>query len=251
MRSPRPDADLATALGGLLPIAVAAVLVPLRVHMASANLALILMATVVLAAAVGGRQAGVIAAATATLSFDFFLTRPYQSLTIDSADDVETVVVLLLTGLLVGGVAGRRWAAQAQAAVSHEEIGRLHRVADLVAKGAQPAEVLAVCECELRGLLRLDHCEFEAGSAASDLPRLERNGTVTGGSLRFVDGEFALRHLQSTSRFCIEATVWARSFSPDARMLVSRSSSACVAVAIADQAGAALAPGQTVEGGAV
>src|SRR5262245_57684166 len=93
---------VAGTIGVLAPIAVGALLVPLRQEPVSTNLALILVVVVVLAGAVGGRGAGVLAAITATLAFDFFLTQPYLSLHIHSADDVETAVLLLIVGLLVG-----------------------------------------------------------------------------------------------------------------------------------------------------
>src|SRR5262245_42847180 len=63
--------DLAVVLGGLLPIVTAMLLVPLRGEMLAANIALILMATVVLAASLGDRTAGIVGALAATLSFDF------------------------------------------------------------------------------------------------------------------------------------------------------------------------------------
>lgn len=236
------ESDLAVAAGGLLPIAVGATLVVVRAHVASANLALVLMATVVVVS-LGGRRAGVVAAITATLSYDFFLTRPYLSLTIDSADDVETAVVLLLTGLLVGGLAGRRWSAARDAATSRDEIRSLHRVADLVAHGAEPAEVLLACERELTALLGLHGCEFRAGTDHAVLPRLERNGTVAGGSRTFLRREFALPTPM------VELPVLHRGLpvgsfllTPAADVGVSLDQRV-VAVAIADQAGAALTPG--------
>lgn len=60
------------ALAGIAPIAVGALLVPLREHLGIANLAMILMAVVILTALAGGRIAGAVAAITATLSFDSF-----------------------------------------------------------------------------------------------------------------------------------------------------------------------------------
>jgi K+-sensing histidine kinase KdpD len=43
----------------------------------------------------------------ATLWFDFFLVRPYLSMEIESADDIEAALLLLGVGLLVGQVASR------------------------------------------------------------------------------------------------------------------------------------------------
>src|SRR4029450_7532350 len=82
----------------LAPIVVAAMLVPLRDELVSTNLALILVLTVVVAAVIGGRGPGAVAAIVATISYDFFLTRPYLSFRIDSADDIETTVIRLFIG---------------------------------------------------------------------------------------------------------------------------------------------------------
>jgi K+-sensing histidine kinase KdpD len=99
--------QMGVAVGGFLPLAIAPLLVPVRSHVVNTNIALVLMAAVVLGASIGGRAAGMLAAMNATLSFDFFFTRPYLSLTIDTVEDIETVVVLLVVGLFVGSFAGR------------------------------------------------------------------------------------------------------------------------------------------------
>ncbi len=70
--------------------------------MLNANVALVLVLVVVLAAIGGGREAGAVAAVSAALSFDFFHTVPYLTLQIDSGDDVETTLLLLGVGLAVG-----------------------------------------------------------------------------------------------------------------------------------------------------
>ena len=93
------------ALGGAAPIVVAAALVALRDHLLNANVALVLVLVVVLAAVGGGRSAGAVAAVSAALSFNFFHTVPYLTLEIDSADDVETTLLLLAVGLAVGQLA--------------------------------------------------------------------------------------------------------------------------------------------------
>jgi hypothetical protein len=241
-RSRDLSADFAVSLGGLLPIVTAMVLVPLRTRMLNANVALVLMATVVLAALFGDRWAGVVAAVSATLSFDFFHTQPYGSITIASADDVETAVVLLAVGIFVGTLTTRRRLGQLglrrRVAEGAEEIERLRRVADLVARGGQPAEVLFECERELTGLLRLESCEFHAGPSTGELPVLQRTGWLEGASLRFVDGEFALPESgaelpvlhrgQRVGAFVLRAD-------PDVGVSMEQR---VVAVAIADQAGA-------------
>ena len=180
-------------IGGIGPIVVAAALVPLRDEIDNANLALAMVVVVVVAAAVGGRGAGLLAAVIATISYDFFLTRPYLSLTIDSADDVETTIFLLAIGLLVGEIVVRSRRTHWHATRGASEIARLHRVAELAASGAPLEELEASVVTELVGLLDLRDCSFEGMPVGRPLPRLERNGAITGATEhRFSGEEFVL-----------------------------------------------------------
>jgi hypothetical protein len=238
--------ELAVPIGGLVPLLAALALVPVRGEVHQATVALVLMAAVVLAASIGDRRAGLVAAVTATMSYDFFSTHPYLSLKIESSDDVQTALVLLATGLVVGTLTSQRLGRQRhlERAVARgaDEVARLHRVADLIAHGAQPAEILFTCERELTGLLRLEGCDHHDGDVELGLPRLERNGALRGGSLRFVEGEFALPvegvelpilHLgQQVGAFLLTPD-------PDVGVTMEQR---LVAVAIADQAGAAIGP---------
>ena len=120
-------------MGGLAPIVVAGALVGVRGEILASTVALLLMVVVVAVAAVGGRAGGAAAAITAALSFDFFHTRPYLSLSIVSRDDVETAALLLVAGLIVGTMAGRSGRARQSAAASssrdppHPPAGRARR----------------------------------------------------------------------------------------------------------------------------
>src|SRR4029450_11727652 len=69
------------------------------------------------AAAIGGRAAGVVAALSAALAYDYFLTTPYHTLVIDTLAQVITVALLVVTGIVVsiGGRVRRRSAAAAEA----------------------------------------------------------------------------------------------------------------------------------------
>src|SRR5450432_2766122 len=83
------------AIGGFGPLLIAGALVPFRTDsIVAANVALVFVIVVVVAAAEGGRAAGIVAAVVSTLSFDFFFTRPFQSLKIDNGDDLGTAVLL-------------------------------------------------------------------------------------------------------------------------------------------------------------
>ncbi len=103
-RTPAPD-DMSRAFGLTIaafgPLLVAALLVPFRDDLASANVVLVFVLVVVCGAAVGTRWSGALAAVVAAMSYDFFFTRPYQSLKIDNANDLETTLLLLAIGLIV------------------------------------------------------------------------------------------------------------------------------------------------------
>src|ERR1700742_1817915 len=115
MDDPRLTRLVGMAVGVLGPVLVAGALVGVRDEINNANVALVLVLVVVVAAVTGGWQAGAVAAVSSALSFDFFHTQPYLSLTIDSQDDVETAVLLLCVGVIVGLVAGRARVAVAAA----------------------------------------------------------------------------------------------------------------------------------------
>jgi hypothetical protein len=231
------------AVGGLLPLLIAAVLVPLRDDMVSSNVALVLVFPVVAAAVLGGWRAGSVAAAVGALTFDFCFTKPYLSLTIDMHDDIETALLLLGVGVCVGLVASRTRIARRAADASRDEINRLHHVAELAARGASSVDLLTHAQNELQGLMGLYGCRFESGLSAGNLPRIEHNGAVTGTGIHEysrVDRELEL------PRLGCELPVWCRGqeigqfvLDPTPGVGVSLERR-IVAVAIADQVGAAL-----------
>ena len=86
----------------LSPLACVIALVPLRAHVLNTNLALVLVLVVLGAAVAGGRAAGLAAALSAALAYDFFLTVPYGSFTMERGDDIETTVLLGLSASSAG-----------------------------------------------------------------------------------------------------------------------------------------------------
>lgn len=97
------DDLVAVGLAGLAPFPVAAVVGSLPAGPATTVASVGAMAAiVVLAAWLGGRRAGLAAAAVAGLSFDFFHTTPIHMLRID-AIDLATLALLVALGLLVAG----------------------------------------------------------------------------------------------------------------------------------------------------
>jgi hypothetical protein len=181
---------LAIAIFG--PLVLAALCVPLREDVAPANLALAFVVVVALAGACGGRRAGAIAAVLSTLAYDSFLTRPYGSLKIDRAADVETVILLLVVGLLASELMALASRYRAASSRSRSGIDRLHRVAGLAAAGADTADVVQAVRAELLGLLSLRDCTFEAPPFAGEPPTIARDGSIEGGHRQWTGGELSL-----------------------------------------------------------
>jgi len=234
-------------------VTVGAVLATLRSLFDETNAALVLMIVVVAVAMVGGRAAGIVTALAAVVSFDFFHTEPYLSLAIDSRDDVETTLLLLVAGVLVGTIATAGRVARARAGTAGNEIRRIHRVAEASVSGRSPADVIAIAQDELRALLDLAESRFEA-FPTEDLrvrPRIGRNGSIEG----VLDRTFR-RNDDGRSGFelpadGVELPVLARGQPIGRFLLVPRPGVAVsleqrlVAVAIADQVAAVWTPQST------
>ena len=148
-------------LAVLAPVGGRRRLIPIRDDVDNTNVALLLVVVVVAVASVGARTAAALAALSAAASFNFFFTAPYYSLRIESRDDVETAVLLLLVGLAVGELASRGLRAQAAAARGRRDLASLHSLGALVAKGEDADYVLMATEAELTHLLGLAACRFE------------------------------------------------------------------------------------------
>lgn len=170
------------AASAAVPLVVCLVVLPFRNDVANTNAALALVLVIVAAAATGIRPAGVLAAVSSALWFDFFLTQPFQRFTITDRTDIETAVLLMMVGIAVTEVAlwGRRQ--QAQASRQEGYLSGVVRMAGLVAAGGSRLEVLIEQVAhQLVDILDADVCRFDVEPAARDLPRLEPDGTVTRG----------------------------------------------------------------------
>jgi hypothetical protein len=128
----------------LLPVAVGAVLALLRNGMNQSTAAMVLVLTVVAAAATGDRVAGIIAALAAAGSFDFFLTEPYYSFSIHQSDDLTLAIVLVVVGLAVTEIA--LWGRRQQAAALRRDgyIQGLTQLLDLPSDTSEKARAEAI-----------------------------------------------------------------------------------------------------------
>jgi K+-sensing histidine kinase KdpD len=127
----------------LLPLLTCALLALVRDHVTAASSVLVLVVWVVAAAATGDRVAGVLAAVSGALWFDFFLTEPYLRFTIDDSGDVETTVLLVVISLAVSETALWGHRQQTEAARRSGYLDGVLGAARRVAEGDVPPESVA------------------------------------------------------------------------------------------------------------
>jgi K+-sensing histidine kinase KdpD len=173
---------LAVLAGVAGPLALSAVLVPFRSGFANTDAALALLLIVVAVAAAGYRPAGYVAAASAAIWYDFFLTRPYERFSIARASDIETTVLLLLIGSAVTEIAV--WGHRQHAAASRRSgyLAGINDAARAVAAGDSSSGLVDLVAGRLVQLLGLQSCQFQYGVAGIGKPgRLQHDGVVTVG----------------------------------------------------------------------
>jgi len=231
----------ATVAAAGVPVAVAAAFIPVRTDVPSSTIALVLAVVVALAGAAGGRLDGAVAAVAGGIAFDFFDTRPYGSLAISRSADLEAVVLLVAVGLVVGQLAARNRHHRTRAEDTSYDLGRVHGVAEMVATGAPVDQVVLAVANELTDLLGLRTCRYDENFASRPGPFVERNGGIAWGAVRW---GFATTGLPSKE---ISLTVEHQGLPLGRYVLVPEpgtrvtADQLLTAVALADQAGAALA----------
>jgi hypothetical protein len=162
----------------VVPLGVAAVLVPFRGTFASTAAALVLVAVIVAVAVAGTRVAGFVASVSAALWFDFFLTRPYERFAISHRPDVETTIAILVVGMMVTELAAR---SRHYSRVSSEEsayVVMIRELTDLATSATKSSVVIESVVHSLVPLLELRACRFESDLADPPLARILSSGAV-------------------------------------------------------------------------
>jgi hypothetical protein len=165
------------AIGG--PVAMALLLTPWRSRLNAGDDALFLVMVIVAVAATGRRLAAATAAVVSALSFDFFLTRPYNSFRITNQDDLITDLLLLVIGLAVGQMAARALLHRNQATESRDEVILLHSLTELTSTGQEPRLVIDTALDELKQLLYLRDCHFTRRDPGPLAARITPRGDLT------------------------------------------------------------------------
>jgi hypothetical protein len=227
------------------PVAVSGIMVGFRGELFPTNAALVLVLPVLAAAILGGRLGGAVSAGVAALCFDFFFTRPYYSFTINRRDDIETTVVLLAVGLVVGELVVRSRRLRRLATASRREVEQVRRVAELAAGAGSRGRLINLVEREVVELLGARGARFERPPFSTTLPRLG-HGQVT------LPAEDPNGDRPLGPRNEVELPVWGRGHEIGRLVLVLPvntvgvalpSNDRAIAIALVDQLGAVLAAG--------
>ena len=240
---------LAVLAALVVPVVVAAILVPFRSSFPNTDAALAMILVVVAVAANGYRLAGVLAAVSVAVWFDFFLTRPYETFSITRRTDIETTVLLLVIGVAVTEIAvwGRRQHLTASRRAGY--LDGINSAAQAVAVGGSAAALTEQVTSQLTRLLSLRSCRFQYGVAGIGRPaRLRHDGSVTIGQRVWnVDTE-GLPAGSDTELLVESGGMFQGRFlmtpAPEARPTLEQR---LLAVALADQVGAALATSHPVD----
>jgi len=234
---------LAVVAALVAPLLLTVILVPFRGSFPNTDAALALLLVVVAVAANGYRLAGYLAALSAAVWFDFFLTRPYEQFTITRRTDIETTVLLLVIGVAVTEIAvwGRRQHTAASRRAGY--LDGISAAAQAVAAGGSASDLTDQVSGRIADLLSLRSCVFQYGKAGLGRPaRLLPDGRVVTAQ-RTVDVAVEGLPTGTDIELLVEtAGVFQGRFlmraNPDARPTVEQR---LVAIAFADQVGAALA----------
>jgi hypothetical protein len=165
------------ALAVTAPLAVAAALVPFRTSFTNAGAALILVAVIVAVSVGGNRVTGFVGSVFSALWFDFFLTRPYEQLSISHRPDVETTICLLVVGLTVSELAAR---SRHHLRASSQESRYVAMVRELteVAQTATGDLLVERAEPMMVDLLSLRDCRFDVRPSDPPMARILASGEV-------------------------------------------------------------------------
>ncbi len=229
-------------LAVLLPLGVAAILVPFRSSFANTASALVLVAVIAAIAVIGNRTAGFLATLSATVWFDFFLTRPFEQFTITHRPDIETAVSLFVVGIVVTELAARNRFHHQAATQESDYVGLLYAMSELAASGAPAHDVIEWARSELVTLLHLRSCRYDGGRSERPMARIQHDGRVIHGGLLWRVDQMGLPgpeielqvqgRGQLLGRFVLTPT-------PGLPVSLQRR---VVAVALADQVGSVLTP---------
>jgi hypothetical protein len=183
---------VAVSAGAVTPLVVAAVLVPFRGTFSNSAAALVMVCVIVFVAVVGNRIAGIVACVSSAIWFDFFLTPPYDRLTISHRPDLETTIAIVVVGVLVTELAARSRQHWQAANSSTAYVAMIHAIAALGADSAPVTEIIDQTSDSLIQLLSLRACRFDRALSDPPLAQIQSNGDIALVGMRWPAREFGI-----------------------------------------------------------
>jgi K+-sensing histidine kinase KdpD len=226
---------------------MSAVLAPFRHSFANTDVALLLVLVIVGVSSNGQRVSGIVASVSAAIWYDFFFTQPYESFSVTRREDVETTVLLVVIGVGVGEVAAR---ARRNLALVNRQAGYLtglHDAASAAAAGASVPTLINDVSQRITQLLGLEECRFQRGVAGvGQHARLLPDGRVIVGKTEW-DVEMSGLPTGRETELLVESggVLQGRFLLRASGESRSTAAQRLVAIAYADQVGAALAGQQS------
>jgi K+-sensing histidine kinase KdpD len=236
---------LVLSLSVAAPVVIGALSGSMRDRVSTTSAALVLVVCVVVAGTSGQRVAALMAALSAGISFDFFLTQPYYSLAISDTDDLEVTVLLLVIGVIVTEATmwGLRQESRAARRSGYLE-GALRAAENAHSRDMPTPTLVRFTAAQISEVLGVSACRFVPGPVHdSRLALLHHDGRVTRNDKVLdveknglpVDGETALevrRGTETLGHFVITSA---------SAMAYPTAEQRRVAVLLADQVAGALA----------
>jgi hypothetical protein len=179
-------------VGAVAALTVAALLATGRDTVGQTNVAIVLVLVTVIAAALAGRWAGACTGVSAAISFNFFHTRPYLSLRVSDRQDLITVGLVVVVGLIVGELSALRRRSRVEVVAQASGAHHLETVASLLADQASLDVVWPAVRDALTDTLGLSGCRLEPGHPDGVRPLIERSGAIDTRTYRHAPGGMEL-----------------------------------------------------------
>ena len=188
----RREPSAALLLGPAAAILIAGVLTTARSAFGTTNVALLLVLVVVVTAAASDRRATVVTAVAAALAYNFFHTRPYDTLRVDDHVDLTTIGLLVVVGLVAAELNARRRRRAAQVSTLADDLDHWRQLVAVAAVGdfdvtAESATAM------LTTVMHLSTCRYEpAARTTHGLVPMRRDGSMDVATLHWAPEGFEL-----------------------------------------------------------
>ena len=159
-RAPRSVSRRQAVVGSVTAVAMVvglgAAMFPLRGHLSIATTALILVIPVVIAVAIGGVVAGIVATAAGFLVYDFIFIPPYNTLYVGAAENWVALGVYVIVTIVIAQVVARMNAARREARLRAAEVRRLFDLSELLVRESSMPDLLTTIVETVRRAFDLD-----------------------------------------------------------------------------------------------